>query len=124
MRVVPAEEVTQGTEETFKLGLRKHIGEAMKIDGHRVTEDSLEKDEWGNAQMVVSPLQRRRPSRCIRERSPRLVFHQFLEGLALLRSGLVCGIAKRGEDNRFHIVRELQNLASGGRIKRRHPACP
>lgn len=54
VRVVPGEEYTHGTEETLKLGLRRYIGGEMKVHLCRVTEDNLEKDEWGNAQMLVS----------------------------------------------------------------------
>jgi len=57
IRVVRGKEYTQGTEETLKLRLRKYIGEGMRIDLEYVSEEDLERDEWGNVQMIISHVQ-------------------------------------------------------------------
>jgi phenylacetate-CoA ligase len=53
-RIVKGKEYTPGTEETVKLGLRKLIGEGMRIDLEYVSEEELERDTWGNVQMIIS----------------------------------------------------------------------
>lgn len=54
VRIVKGKEYTPGTDETLKLRLRAFIGEGMRIDLEYVSEQDLERDEWGNIQMVVS----------------------------------------------------------------------
>ncbi len=57
IRVVKGKEYSAGTEETVKLGLKRFIGEGMQIDLKHVLEEDLERDEWGNVQMVISHVQ-------------------------------------------------------------------
>ena len=54
VRIVKTGGYTVGTEETLKLGLRKFIGEDMRIELAYVSEEELERDGLGRVQMVVS----------------------------------------------------------------------
>src|SRR5450759_5681656 len=55
---------------------------------------------------------------------PALAVHQLGERPALLRARLVRREAQRGEQERLHAVRQLQDLASGDRVECRNPARP
>src|SRR5450756_943818 len=55
---------------------------------------------------------------------PALAVHQLGERPALLRARLVRREAQRGEQERLHAVRQLQDLASGDRVESRNPARP
>jgi len=54
VQIVKTEGYTVGTEETLKLGLRKFIGEDMRIELAYVSEEELERDGLGRVQMVMS----------------------------------------------------------------------
>lgn len=54
VRIVKGNGYSLGTEQVLKLWLSKLIGDGVRVEMEYVSEKDLERDSWGNIQMVIS----------------------------------------------------------------------
>jgi phenylacetate-CoA ligase len=64
VRIVKGNGYTLGTEQVLKLWLSRLIGDGVRVELQYVSENDLERDSWGNIQMVISRVETRPEELC------------------------------------------------------------